>query len=230
MDVAILLESHNRLASGVRLLELDRDGATDELSSMVLHVGADAVGHVLVEATEQDRSYHDSGVVAESGQEAGALESDIGGTDDEGLARCGFLRKDIITCNTEFLVPWDAWVLRAAADGNDNLISGDSLDQTLTIVELNGVCIFKCSIRVEVLDLELDQVRLVAPVEGLDVLLHAADHSLPLMVAMLRGDGDAREFLVSSLFREDACIVHELLGDAADVDAGATEAPSRANG
>jgi hypothetical protein len=36
--------------------------------------------------------------------------------------------KDIIAGYTEFLVPWDTWVLRATTNSDNDLISSDSLD------------------------------------------------------------------------------------------------------
>jgi len=145
-NVAILLESDDCFSRRVRLLELHGDRTPDEFGSMALHIGADAVCHVLVEATKQDGPHHNCGVVAEGCQEACTLEGHIGGTHNKSLAWCCFLRKDIIAGYTEFLVPWDPGILRTATNSDNDLISSDSLYTALPIVKLNSVCIFECSV------------------------------------------------------------------------------------
>lgn len=86
--------------------------------------------------------------------------------------------------------------------------------------------ILESGIGIEVLDLQADQVRLVSPVQRLDVLLYALHHCLPLMLSLgSLNYWNTSKFLFNFLLSKDACIVHELLGDAADVDTCTSEAP-----
>jgi hypothetical protein len=80
--------------------------------------------------------------------------------------------------------------------------------------------ILESGIGIEVLDLQADQLRLVSPVQRLDVFLYALHHCLPLMSLSLGSLNywNTSKFLFNSLLSKDACIVHELLGNAADID------------
>lgn len=49
-----------------------------ELDSVEDHVLLDLLSHLLVEAPQQHGAYHDSDLHAQSGQEPGALQADIG--------------------------------------------------------------------------------------------------------------------------------------------------------
>ena len=52
--LAILLISYDYLAIRIWLFQLGWYGSLDKLSMMSLHVGADAICHVLVEPSEED--------------------------------------------------------------------------------------------------------------------------------------------------------------------------------
>lgn len=53
------------------------DVFAEELYSVLLHVLSSTVGHVLVEAPQQDGADHDSDIQAQAGQEAPALQSHV---------------------------------------------------------------------------------------------------------------------------------------------------------
>ena len=65
-------------------------------------------------------------------------------------------------------------------------------------------------------------------VERLDVRLHVADHRLPLVADAVRHLPSVVLGVLEALAKERR-LVHQLLRDAADVDAGAAEAPCRAS-
>lgn len=55
--------------------------------------------------------------------------------------------------------------------------------------------IFECCIEVIVLNLELDHISLVSPVERLDVFLNTTDHLFPFVVNFFSSDGNTCELL-----------------------------------
>ena len=73
------------------------------------------------------------------------------------------------------------------------------------------------------------QVSLEAEVESLDVALHIGDHLGPVVLGAQVG-APATLFLIGTSLRQDSSVVHHLLGDAADIDAGAAELPGGADG
>jgi len=209
-------------------LELGWDSLADELGIVVLHVRSDLLSNILVKTSEEDGPDHDCGIIAKSREEAGALEGDVGGTYDESPSWCLLQAEHIVTGETEFFVAWDAWVVGPTADCNHDLVSGDLLNLALAVVELDRMGIDKRGVRVVVFDLELHQISFVAPVQSLDVHLHSTDHCLPAE-GCLQVWSPATLLLIDSGFREKCGVVHHLLGDAADVDAGTTEAPTTAS-
>lgn len=52
--LAILLISYDHLAIRIWLFQLSRDGSLYELSMVSLHIGTDAICHVLVEPSEEN--------------------------------------------------------------------------------------------------------------------------------------------------------------------------------
>jgi len=82
----------------------------------------------------------------------------------------------------------------------------------------------KACIGVEVLALCLDQVSFKAPVQGLDMRLNVLHHRGP--VGLFGGiDVPALSSHITATFCKDARVVHHFLGDASNVDAGASNAP-----
>lgn len=72
------------------------DKFADELDAVALHVLASAVGHVLVEASQQDGSHHDGDVKAQTCQETTALQSHVRGPDHQGLPRAVGQREEVV--------------------------------------------------------------------------------------------------------------------------------------
>lgn len=68
---------------------------------MPLHVFTSAVGHVLVEAPQQDGPYHDGDVEPEAGQKAATLQSHIGRSDHQSFPRAVRQREEVITVKTK---------------------------------------------------------------------------------------------------------------------------------
>ena len=70
----------------------------------------------------------------------------------------------------------------------------------------------------------LSQVEYKAPVETLNVLCDAADHRFPVWLLRLV-DVPSLFRHITAAFRQDASVVHHLLRDTANIDAGAAETP-----
>lgn len=70
----------------LRPLKLDRRALAQKLCPVALHVPCDVLGDLLVEPPEEDGPSHDVGLESHGGEEAGRLEGDVRGADDEGLA------------------------------------------------------------------------------------------------------------------------------------------------
>lgn len=63
---------------------------------MLLHVLAGSVGHVLIEAPQQDGADHDGDVETQARQEAPALQSHVGRPDHQGLPRAVGQREEVV--------------------------------------------------------------------------------------------------------------------------------------
>ena len=87
----------------------------------------------------------------------------------------------------------------------------------------------KAGVAVVVLALGLDQIGLEAPVERFDVHLDVIDHRVPVR-SLLLIDVPTLLCHVSPRLGQDSSIVHQLLRDATNIYAGATEAPLGASG
>ena len=77
-------------------LDLARRRGLDELRAVCFHVRGDHVGDGLVEASQEDGTDHDGRVVARAREESGAFQRDIGGTDDQRLARVVVKGEDVV--------------------------------------------------------------------------------------------------------------------------------------
>lgn len=63
---------------------------------MLLHVFPSAVGHVLVEAPQQNGPHHDGDIETQAGQEAPTLQSHVRRPDHEGLSRAVRQREEVV--------------------------------------------------------------------------------------------------------------------------------------
>jgi hypothetical protein len=73
------------------------DTRTDEFDAMVRHVSTNVLSHLLIKATQQDGTHRNCNIVVESSKETGALQSNIRGSNYEGLARSIRQGEEIIT-------------------------------------------------------------------------------------------------------------------------------------
>ena len=63
---------------------------------MLLHVGLNLHGHLLIEAAQRDGAHHDRRLEARARDEPRALEGDVGRADDERLAGVALEREDVV--------------------------------------------------------------------------------------------------------------------------------------
>lgn len=76
---------------------LYRDVFAQELHTVLFHVLSGTVGHVLVEAPQQDGPYHDGNIQAQPCQEAAALQGHVRRPDHQGLPGTVRQREEIVT-------------------------------------------------------------------------------------------------------------------------------------
>lgn len=69
------------------LTHLCGDVFAEELYSMLLHIFSSTIGHVLVEAPQQNGPNHDGDIETQAGKEPAALQSHIRCPDHQGLSR-----------------------------------------------------------------------------------------------------------------------------------------------
>mmetsp|Transcript_38834 Transcript_38834/g.125535 ORF Transcript_38834/g.125535 Transcript_38834/m.125535 type:complete len:549 (-) Transcript_38834:176-1822(-) len=209
-----------------RRLDRRRHSALDEGHAVLLHVGLAEPGHLLVEAAQRDRAHHHRRVVPDALDEAGALESDVRGADDERAAGRRLEGEDVVGSDAQLLCAGDVRVARPAARADDDLRRRDLGHLALLVDRLDRVRVEEGCVRVVVLDAVGHEVGSVPEVEGLDVALHVAHHRLPVVLG--RSNLPAKGLGVRHALAEQRRLVHELLWDAADVYAGAAETPRRA--
>mmetsp|Transcript_4749 Transcript_4749/g.11415 ORF Transcript_4749/g.11415 Transcript_4749/m.11415 type:complete len:263 (-) Transcript_4749:53-841(-) len=194
---------------------------------MALHVVADVLSNLLVEATQEDGPRHHVGLVAESGQKAGALERDVARADDERLPGALLQGEDVVAGDAQLLVAGDTQITGPPAGREDDVIARDGALLAALVGALDRVLVEEDAELVLVLDLLVSQLGPVPEVDAADVVLDRGHEGVPVVRASLAGAelGPAERPRVARRLAEEGAVVHELLGDAADVDAGATEAP-----
>jgi len=178
----------------------------------------------LVKASKQNRAHHYSRIKAHGCQKSAALQCYVRCTHNKGLAWWLGHRKDVIACYAEFLVTWDAWILRPATNCYYDCLSSYRLFDSLGVLKLNCVLVYERCISVEVLNLKFYDVGLVTPVERLHVFLDILNHCGPLRLLIVI-DRPTLGFHVTSGLGEEGCVVHHLFWDTADVDASAANSP-----
>lgn len=89
---------HPQLAglAGLQALHGGRHVAADELHVVARQAIADQLGHLLIEAAQQDRAHHHCHIKAEAGQEAGAFQGDVGGADDQRFTGAVRQREEVV--------------------------------------------------------------------------------------------------------------------------------------
>ena len=230
----IVREGHLNPTIG-EFLELGRDHGVFEGHPMIGHVGSNLVRAFAIEPTEENRPDGNGGIIPQSSEEASAFERDVRCTDAEGLAGGMIEGENVIGGNGQ--VGTRTIEGRGAApDGDEGACGRDGGDVALLIGDLEGVAIEECAEFVEVRDAVLAQVDAVFEVEGSDVVLDVGPHGVPRVIqrllaiaiaAAIANSNSKRRGIGLHGFTNECGMVHELLGDAADIDAGATEAPGR---
>lgn len=88
---------HSHSCSVPSASHLHGDIFAEELYSVLLHVVPSTVGHVLVEAPQQDGAHHDGDIKTQAGQETPTLQGHVRCPNHQGLPRAVGQRKEVIT-------------------------------------------------------------------------------------------------------------------------------------
>ena len=198
----------------------------DELTVVALHVLLDELSHLLVEATEKDGTDENGHVETHRGKETGDFEGNIRRADDANLWSRGLLLGENVIRGHRELATRAAEDSRPASDGDEDLISGDTLVLGLIAwpkVKRHSVVVGERTIGINVLDLLGPQVGLVAVVEGGNVILDLRNHLVPVVLFLFGSPAEPLSGL--DVLAVDARLMHELLWNATHVDAGTTEPP-----
>ena len=200
----------------------------NESCALSRHMVTNRSGHILVKASEQNWSDHDSSIKAESGEEASAFESDIRSSYDESLARRCHHWEKVIAGDTKLSSTWNIGVRWPSANSDYNFISCNlsccHFTRWVDLFQLKCVFVDKWSILIEVLDFVLVQIHNEPKVKALNVHLNVADHRCPVGPLLLIYVPSLEGHVFSSL-SQDCRIVHHLLRDATNIYTGTSEAP-----
>mmetsp|Transcript_1098 Transcript_1098/g.3474 ORF Transcript_1098/g.3474 Transcript_1098/m.3474 type:complete len:346 (-) Transcript_1098:111-1148(-) len=202
-------------------------GALNEGGAVLLHVLLHEPGHLLIKPAQRDRAHEHGCAHAEARDEASALERDVARANAQRLARRRGEGEDVVRADRVLLSPRNVRVARPAARGNHKARGRELGRRTLLVGALHGVRVLKDGVRVEVLDALAHELGAVAKVDRLDVHLHVLHHALPIVRA--RAHVPPKGLGVGRCLAMHRRLVHQLLGDAAHVDARAAETPLGAN-
>merc|ERR1719221_1223223 len=231
LSAVIVLGGHLQLGRGpvLDLLDLGGHALPDEVDPVLLHELPDLARHLLVKPPEEDAPHHHSRVDADTLEEAGALQGDVAGAHKQRLARVVGQREDVVRGDAE-LRPGNLRVPGPAPGGEDELGRGHGALLPLLVDGLERVPVYKGGVLVEVVHLLLPQRHPVAPVEAPDVVLDLGDHGGPVVAHLLPVHLPAEALGVLDALPEERGLVHQLLGDAPDIDAGPAQAPGGPSG
>mmetsp|Transcript_60002 Transcript_60002/g.127065 ORF Transcript_60002/g.127065 Transcript_60002/m.127065 type:complete len:368 (+) Transcript_60002:487-1590(+) len=173
----ILLAVHEDFdLTGRGLFEFAWHHAPGELHVVLLHVVADLVGDILIEASKQNGPDHDGRVEAKARDEACALEGDVGGPDDQGLSRWLLLPKDVVGADAALLAAGVSAVAWPTTSCDEAILESDLVGLALHVIQVDSVVIGKGSEHVVILDVLRAQLCLGSPIQGLDVVVDLGDH------------------------------------------------------
>ena len=181
----------------------------------------------MVVAAQRDRSHEDRGGAADPGEHARALEGDVGGADDAGLAGVPLQAEEVV--RGDAVLPRAGAVLgerRPAAHRENDVPRPDAGGLAVFIGEVHPVRVGRVEdgAGVVVEDALLAELDVVAEVERFDVHNDVVSQRPPVAPRGGRLPAVRGRKVPDGLAAEGGG-VHELLRDAADVDAGAAEAP-----
>mmetsp|Transcript_23109 Transcript_23109/g.74319 ORF Transcript_23109/g.74319 Transcript_23109/m.74319 type:complete len:203 (+) Transcript_23109:947-1555(+) len=198
-----------------------------ERNPTALHVPSHALCHIPVKSAQRNRAHGHSTRVAQLVEEPRTLESDVGGSDKQRPSGGPLHREEIVARDTE-LSTGCVRQGRPPPHGNHHRLCCQAANVAVVTGTLDRVWGHKAASGVEVVHLFAPKRRDVAVVGALDVVLHVAHEVHPAVLHCIDGRQLPPELArVVHHGAELARIVHELLRNAPDVDASATEAPAR---
>lgn len=131
--------------------------------------------------------------------------------------------EDIIAGDTVLNGARDVRVAGSSSNGNNKGLGGDGALAALQLGQ-QRVGVDEGAQSVDVLHFLVAQIDASHPVNRLDVILHGLHQLAPVGLDLVVHVPAVGGRLVNSL-AEERGLVHQLLGDAADIDAGAADAP-----
>mmetsp|Transcript_22153 Transcript_22153/g.62885 ORF Transcript_22153/g.62885 Transcript_22153/m.62885 type:complete len:482 (-) Transcript_22153:68-1513(-) len=191
--------------------------------ALALHLGVQVVRNVIVEIAQRLGLADDQmRIGAQSVEDSSQFDGDVSRTDNDGLLRQFFQIEEPVARDGVLHAGRAAGQSRTATGGDQDLVGGELL--LLAIVErnLDGVSIDEGGVAGDVGDVGILQSVAVDAVQLDDVLVTAFLQRLPVEV-----DGRLLEAVLRGIVLHHLCHAgrheHDLLRDAADVDARSAE-------
>mmetsp|Transcript_16926 Transcript_16926/g.14825 ORF Transcript_16926/g.14825 Transcript_16926/m.14825 type:complete len:204 (-) Transcript_16926:425-1036(-) len=122
-----------------------QDTFIEELGSVLFHVFANLLSHILIESSQQDGSDQDSSVITNAGKETSAFQSDVRGTNNQSLAGVGLQGEDIIRSNAVLFSAGNIIGDDGSSTSGDNVFLGfDILSFILDrVVQFEGLLVLE---------------------------------------------------------------------------------------
>mmetsp|Transcript_27158 Transcript_27158/g.55354 ORF Transcript_27158/g.55354 Transcript_27158/m.55354 type:complete len:319 (+) Transcript_27158:1196-2152(+) len=214
-------------AAALGLLHCRWDAPSDKLGALLFHVGAYVLRTLLVKAAQRNGAHHDCRVVLEPCEEACALEGDVRGPHHQRLPWRLVEREQVVGRDAQLPLVGDAKVLGASARGDDDFCCGLPLLHALLVRQLDRVVVYKRAKRVDVSHPLRPKLGPVGEVEGANVVLDVVHHRAPVVrqLPLVRSAPPKLPSVVHGL-AEKTCLMHELLGNAANIYAGSSKSPA----
>mmetsp|Transcript_38610 Transcript_38610/g.92226 ORF Transcript_38610/g.92226 Transcript_38610/m.92226 type:complete len:313 (+) Transcript_38610:377-1315(+) len=119
----------------IRLFELGRHHLSREIHPVLLHVGADHVRNVLIEASQQNGAHHDGHIKAKRRDETCALQSNVRGSHHQRLTGRLLLPEDVVRADAALLHPGHIAVGRPAPTGDEDVLGRDLFHRALAVLQ-----------------------------------------------------------------------------------------------
>ena len=199
------------------LLGTGRDRAGDDLDSVLAHLFHQALAQALIEIAQDAVTAHDQlHPCAERGKHAGKLHRDIAAADDADALRAILQLEKTVRGNAE-LAAGNVGSGRVTPGGYCNVFRAQAL-----AVHGDGACVGQLGVAAKPVHSPGFEVARIDAVEAFDVGLARTLEARPVMAVELE-----IETIIGGLvhgMRETRRVPHDLLGHAADIDAGAAQA------
>mmetsp|Transcript_1125 Transcript_1125/g.2427 ORF Transcript_1125/g.2427 Transcript_1125/m.2427 type:complete len:359 (-) Transcript_1125:744-1820(-) len=134
------------------LLKLLRQTTSPYVDPVLLHVVHNQLRTLLVETTERNGPHHHSGRKAYGMQEPCALESYIGGSDNQGSARRLLEGEQVVAGHTALSISLDVQILGSPSHGDHKGGGCLAFHSPKRVLELNSVRVEEASFAVPILD------------------------------------------------------------------------------